>query len=246
MLFFLSFFFFQAIDENTGSTIQRTLLSTRRIPSTRHLSTKAFINVVRSGNCVKNAYTDVPATWENANPTLMYASFQNKYCERLSGALRGLNVGAPNIKTSDYTVRLLTNVNRPGITCGWRKFNPWTDGMGELVYNKKSNNNPCSNKDACICLQPCEPGFFGSVDSVDCLACHPGRYSAQLHAFHQDDPSLACEACGVGQYQFDTPSACEDCPAGWYNDQKSQAECVSVKCDLFAIDWILLGFVGVY
>ena len=117
------------------------------------------------------------------------------------------------------------------------------------MFNAKTdeqNNKDCSYYRQCICYQPCDAGFFGSYDSVYCVACHPGRFSAPLYALHKDDLSLACEACGVGQYQFDTPAACKDCPAGWYNDQKSQAECVSVKCDLFAIDWILLEFIGVY
>ena len=237
---FFVFFFFFPVDENTGSTIQRTLLSTRRLPSTKRLLVaKTFIHVVTSGKCAEKAYTDNPSTWENVDPMGSYRSDQSDYCNRLSIALRGSHHGT---KVLDNTWRKRDSKYYPGRGCFWKSGNT---GVLEFNNRKKWDTKPCSNKHQCICLQPCEPGFFGSVDSVNCLACHPGRYSAQLHAFHQDDPSLACEACGVGQYQFDTPSACEDCPAGWYNDQKSQAECVSVECVIcLPVDFI--GFLLVF
>jgi hypothetical protein len=215
----LLFYFFlpQAVDENTGSTIQRTLLSTRRLPSTRRLLAKTFIHVVTSGKCAEKAYTDVPSTWNNVDPALIYRSHQGVHCNRLSIALRG-NVG-------DNTRKNVNNINYPGRNCFWDGGN-----TGELRFNQKGDepkNQDCSNNRQCICFQPCDPGFFGSYDSVDCVACHPGRFSATLYVLHKDDPSLACEACGVGKYQFDTPAACTNCPAGWYNDQKNQVECVS-------------------
>ena len=202
-------------------TIHRTLLSTRRLPSTRRLLAKTFIHVVTSGKCAQKAYTDDESTWI-VNPTVMYRSHQSEYCNRLSIALRGSHHGT---KVLDNTYKKRSSKYYPGRGCFWRSGN-----TGDLEFNDKSRwdqNKHCSNKWQCICFQPCLAGFFGSYDSVDCVACHPGRYSAQLYVLHKDAPSLACEACGVGQYQFDTPSACKNCPAGWYNDQKSQYECVS-------------------
>ena len=230
-LFFSFFLFFQAVYENTDSTIQRTLLSTRRIPSTRRLQAKTFIHVLTSGKCAEKSYTDNPSTW-NVDPGVIYRSHQAGYCNRLSIALRG--------SQGDNKWKKVNHYSYPGRNCFWKGGN-----TGELMFNAKGDekkNKHCSTDRQCICIQPCEAGFFGSYDSVDCVACHPGRFSTQLYVLHKDDPSLACEACGVGQYQFDTPAACVNCPAGWYNDQKSQAKCVSVWiCDLFVIFFVALA-----
>jgi hypothetical protein len=132
------------------------------------------------------------------------------------------------------------------------------DEKGQLACDTcPASTKPTSTFDACLCVDPCPKGKYGT--SPTCADCPKGRYFVSFGATRLDD----CGACPLGTWsdtlgassldsctkceagtqgktaaegadKTSQDAACENCVAGRYQPSTGQASCIACGAGRYA------------